>query len=118
MNIPKEIEIKILGGPQSVSLLSKEMSYNPAQYKILSNEISKDHSNFDFGLVEVASLVAIIQGVVYLTDFVNTLMRALKQSKTNSVIVQTPLCRAEIEYSEDLTEEKIKEVLNKLIELP
>jgi hypothetical protein len=114
MNKKREIELKILGDKELVLQIRSSIERQSEGYEVISSEIKRDRSALEFGLVEVAALLTVIQGTVFLVDFANKLLSSLKQFKSKTVVLQTPLRRIEVKYSKDLTEKELERLLKDL----
>lgn len=117
MVLEQDVELRIIGDKEFVSDIYSCIENQEDDYEVILNEVNKDQSSFEFGLVEVAALVTIIQGAVFLGDFVYKLLDSLKRSKSKSIVLQTPIKRVEINYSEDLTDKELMKILKQMVSM-
>ena len=117
MSIPKVVQIKILSTPEFIQELKNEATNKSKTIKVLSSGVEKDPTALEFGLDEVATMLAIIQGSFYIGEFCSMIWRQFKDGKAKRVVIQTPLRRVEIILSEDLTEDSIRSILKKAIDI-
>ena len=118
MNASNKIELRIVGEADIISFLTKEMEKDTENYRVVQGDTEQDQTILGFGMTDAAVILAIVHRVVYLTTFAKALLESLKASKSNSIIVQTPLNKIEIKYVNDLTEDDIKKILKSVAELP
>lgn len=109
-----KLQIKITGSPELVSRLSETELCEDEYLEVISFGENEQPSHLRFGLVEVASLVAIANGVVMLGKFAHGIYRHLTKNSDQRISIQTPLSRIEITSSEAISEERVRELVNQL----
>ncbi len=116
MDTPEFIEIKLLSTPEVIQEFEAEWNAFPDQVKIVSSGPEKDPTYLEFGLMEVAAIVAIVQGALYFGEISAKLYRWLKDNKNKNkrIVIQTPLGSTEFVATNDLTEAEVREHLKRL----
>lgn len=117
MDIPKEIQVKLLSSPELIHELEKEAQKNPTQLKIISTGREKDPTFLEFDIAEVATIVTVVQGAFYLGQLSLQLYQLLKSNKAKRVVLQTPLRRVEITATTDLTEDQVRDILKYAVKI-
>ena len=116
MEFPEQIQVKIISTPEVIQALENDWATKPAQIQIISSGQERDIQSYQFGLMEAAALVAIVQGGAYLGELGLKLFHYLKESsnRARTIIIQTPVGRWEFVSRDDLTEAEVNDALKKL----
>ena len=67
-------------------------------------------------LADVASVITLVTASVYFGELAVRIYRYLKARKNHRIRIRTPAGIAELSYSEDLSEEEVKQILEKALE--
>jgi hypothetical protein len=103
--------VKINGDPDLVAELERVVEQNPDVMKLRSAGPSAEPSHLRLGLAEVATIVALLNGVATLAKFAYSIYQHLSEKKTSVVTVQTPLRIIELRAPDAVSEESIAERL-------
>lgn len=116
---PKTIQVKLMGPPDTIQALQQALQASPRQAKIVSSGPVEDPTLLEFGLMDWAAVVAIVQATLYFGELSAMLYQHLQDNKdkTRRIVVQTPLGRAEFVPSKDLTPRQIQDALQSLASL-
>ena len=118
MNQVPIIQVKFRGAPGLIEELRYEADEEDVE--IISVGTERDPTYLHFGIAEVASLVAIIQGAYWVGDLARKIHRLLKKNKDKKeeqnrrLSVQTPFGQWEFVSDDALTEEDVRQVLIQL----
>ena len=74
-------------------------------------------TTFNFGLVEIAALVAIVQGTVYLTEVGIRVYKALSKDPDRRIYIETPFRSIEIVSRDTTSQEEVAKVFASLAEV-
>ena len=91
---------------------------NPGIVTIESRRSDQDASRLGFDLATASAIVTIITSTFYFGELGFRLYRWLGKSKTNKIIIQTPLRTIEIVKSDELTEDDVKRLLEEAYRAP
>jgi hypothetical protein len=116
MEVPEQIQVKIVSTPDIVEEFKRDWSTQGEDVQILSSGPEKDLFTYQFGLAEIASVVAFVKGASYLGELAVKIYRRLTEGdqKDKRIIVQTPLGRWEFVSRNDLTQTEVTDILKKL----
>ena len=105
------VMVKISGSPGLIDELQIDAASRVGEVKVQSAGPSEEVSHLKLGLGEVATLVALVNGVVTFGKFAYTIFEHFKQRKSEELTVQTPLRTVVILASDATSPEHIKELL-------
>lgn len=103
--------VKIEGSPTLIDDLNIVANENPSEIKINSIGPANQSSQLRLGLTEVATLIAIVNGVATLAKFAWAIYKHLRDNGSERLTVQTPLRTVVILGSDADTPETIKALL-------
>jgi hypothetical protein len=103
--------VKINGDPYLVAELERVVEENPDVMKLQSAGPSEEPSHLRLGLAEMATIVALVNGVATLAKFAYSIYQHLSEKKASVVTVQTPLRTIELRAPDAVSEERIAERL-------
>jgi len=103
--------VKINGDPDLVAELKHVVEKNPEVMNLQSAGPAAEPSHLRLGLAEVATIVALLNGVATLAKFAYSIYRHLSEKKASVVTVQTPLRIIELRAPDAISEESIAERL-------
>ncbi len=89
------------------------LSLLPAFDKVEKQESRTDQTDLKFGIVEVATIVGIVNGVTKLVEFLQA-RKAKTETGTQRVQVTTALGVVSIELRKDITADELKKHLAKI----
>lgn len=113
MDTSRKIPIRIVGAPELIYPLEKELLKYPQDVTINSTEKVEGPTGFEFGLLEAAAIAGIMSSGFALGNFSLTLLNFLRKApdKKKTVKVITSDGEIEIRSSPDLTEEQVKKAI-------
>ena len=115
MTAMDEIQIKILGAKEQMDELNKYATQFTDEIQIERYGIEKDPTNLKFGLAEVASLVAIVNGAAGIAILGKKIFDLLRGGSARRIIIQTPMRRIELISSADLTAAEVQDALTHVV---
>jgi hypothetical protein len=112
MNLTPNLMVKINGSPELVANLEGVVKENPTDMKLESVGPAQEPSHLGLGLAEVATIIAMVNGLATLAKFAYAIYKHLKDKPAESVTIQTPLRTIEIISSDAVSEERIRQLLS------
>lgn len=109
------INVKIIGSPALIEELQRISAETPSEFVIVDSGPEENTSYLQFGMAEVAAIVAIIQGTYWAGDLVHKLYKLLKEKNGHKIVLQTPTRRIDLVSERQLTEAEVKDALDKLV---
>ncbi len=112
MSHSASFQVKVLSSPAFIDFLRREWATSPSQQvQVISSGPERDPTFLAFDLSEVAALVGILEGSLFIGMFVHQVFAGLQSGKTKRVVIQTPMRRVEVVATKDLTEAHVREIL-------
>jgi hypothetical protein len=115
MASPEFVNVKIVGSPDLISDLESLSAELPNEFQILTMGPEKGTSYLQYAVGDVASVVAIVQGIYWAAELAKKLYVHLKHGKENRIVIQTPSKRIDLVSSAELTEAEVRYALDQLI---
>jgi hypothetical protein len=115
MSLTANLMVKINGSPELVAHLEGVVKENATDMKLESVGPAQEASHLGFGLAEVATIIAIVNGVATLAKFAYAIYNHLKDKPAERVTIQTPLRTIEILSSDAVSEERIRQLLSTVV---
>jgi hypothetical protein len=109
------VNAKIIGSPALIGELQQVAAANPEAFVVLEAGPEEGTSYLQWGLGDVASIVAIIQGAYWAGDLAHKLYLHLKEKNEHKIVIQTPTTRIDLVANRALTEAEVKNALEKLV---
>jgi hypothetical protein len=103
--------VKINGSPALIGDLASVAEANSSEIQIESVGPADEASHLRLGLTEVATLIAIVNGVATFAKFAWAIYKHLKEKNSEQLTVQTPLRTVVILGSDAVSPERIQELL-------
>jgi hypothetical protein len=115
MIVPDSFKIEIISSSNFIEELITE---EESKIQILEKKSQKPYSKLSFGVVEIAAIVAIVQGTFYIGELAYKIYEARKKNKLSSIVIKTQFKKIEIDFQEkEFEEEEIKSLLKKALKL-
>jgi hypothetical protein len=111
------VQVKFQGDPELIEEIRQETSGH-GEVEILSTGMERDPTYLHFGLAEVASLIAIVQGAYWVGDLARKVHGWVTGKKDRRLFVQTPFGQWDFVSDDDLTEEDVRTALAQLAGRP
>ena len=110
MPTPRRVRTEILCSPEFVQTFRTFAESKTSEVEIRDVSMKKDRTELQFGIVEVAAIVTIIQGSVYLgKEMAQLLGEWLKDNPREKIVIRTLAGHEEL--SSELDESEILEYL-------
>jgi hypothetical protein len=109
------INVKIIGSPALIEELQRISAENPSEFVVVESGPEDNTSYLQFGMAEVAAIVAIIQGAYWAGDMGHKLYKLLTEKREVKIVLQTPTRRIDLVSERHLTEAEVKDALDKLV---
>ena len=100
------MRISITGESDFVGVLDEDQDAFPLE--VQSVERSSDKSEQQFGLVEVATVITIVTGLVELTNAVMTLWEKRRAARDQRLRVKSPLGTVTLDLADGVDEETVR----------
>ncbi|WP_028049628.1 hypothetical protein [Cellulomonas sp. URHD0024] len=104
------MRVAITGEAESVGALALDGS----SLQILSVEPTRDDTEQQFGLAELAIVVAVVKSAAELAESLHTWWARRKSPRTQTLRMSTSIGRVTIELSEDVTVDDLRQALTPL----
>ena len=111
MTTQDSYRVTFIGDDVFIEELKSFAAKNPVDVNIESELREKDATRLGFDLVTAAAIVTIISGALYTGELAVKLFMALRKSKSNKIIIQSPFKTLELQKSGELTEEDVRKFL-------
>jgi len=111
MTGPATFMVKISGSTTLIDELADVAKANSPEIVIESVGPADEASNLRLGLAEVATIVAVVNGVATFAKFAWTIYKHLKDKESDQLTVQTPLRTVLIVASDAVSPEHIRALL-------
>jgi hypothetical protein len=112
MSATPGIMVKINGSPDLVAELQDVAAAKDADLVVKSAGPAEEASHLRLGLGDIATLVAVLNGVATFAKFAYAIYKHLSDKKSEQVTVQTPLRTVVIVASDATSPERIKALLD------
>ena len=112
MNPTGNLMVKISGSPELVADLESVVKQNPADMELKSVGPAEEPSHLGLGFVEVATIIAFVNGALGLAKFAYAIYKYLSGQPRQRVIIQTPLRTIEISSSDAISEDRVRELVS------
>jgi hypothetical protein len=110
--------VEIIAEEKFIDLIKKESVAAEKDISIISEKHNIKTIEQPFGLIELAALIAVIQGIFYLGELAIKIVKWMKETKTERVTINTQVCKNIIIINDDnLTVEYVLEKLKKSVEI-
>lgn len=108
--------MKFMSDAAFIDALAEEFADDP---EIEASEVRKetDPSNLALDIGVVVSIVTIVKFALIDGPLVPKIIRALKRARPKEVLIKTPSRTVRIEYTDDLDEKELRDVLRHAVEL-
>jgi hypothetical protein len=108
--------LKFLSSPDFIEALSEEFE---SDQLIESSEVREetDPSNLALDLDAVSSIIAIVSFAVVDGPIVPKIRRALERTRPREVVLKSVGRTVRIEFSDDLTDDEVRELMRRAVEL-
>lgn len=111
------IDLKLVSEPEFVEAFAEEVTRVDAGFEVRSKGRETDPSNLAFDLGDVASVVGLLSDLFMAGPIVPALIAAIKRTKPKKIVITSPFNRIVYEPHEDMTEDEVRVMLKKLVEL-
>jgi hypothetical protein len=104
--------VKMSGSPGLIAELQADAAARMDEVKVQSAGPSEEVSRLKLGLGDVATMVALVNGVATFAKFAYAIYEHFKQNKSEELTVQTPLRTVVILASDATSVEQVKAMLD------
>jgi hypothetical protein len=112
------IELRFIGEKALIDSLADELrTASPESVKSVSTGKVEEPTDLRLTIGEVADLVTVVSFMFFSGPLVPMLLRVFRESQPQPIIIESALGRVTFEPSKALTEDELREVLDKLVDL-
>lgn len=117
MDADERIDLKLTSDPDFIEAFADEVARVDAGYEITSKGRETDPSNLAFSLGDIASVVGLFSDLLMTGPIVPALIAAIRRTKPKKIVITSPFHTLVFEPREEMTEEQVRAVLRKLVEV-
>jgi hypothetical protein len=117
MDPSQHAHLKLIGDIGFIDQVKRFAEQDPENLRVESETKDEDPTRLGFELATVSAIVVFVKGTLLGGELAAKLLKWMRQSDANKVVIQTPFQTLELHKAAGVTEEDVRKVLKAAMEL-